>query len=159
MIHMAVTKGMYGLPQSSLLANVLLEQRLNKHGYIQSKFVPGLWKHCSQPITFCLTVDDFGVKYIGRKHAEHLLRILSSDYKVTCDWSGTCYIGIHLHWNYTHHKVHLFMPGYVKKALTIFKHTHSKLENQPFPHMPIKYGCKKQYAKTASSAPALAKKT
>jgi hypothetical protein len=31
-IHLAITRGMYGLPQSGLLANVLLEQRLNKHG-------------------------------------------------------------------------------------------------------------------------------
>jgi hypothetical protein len=42
-IHLSVTRGMYGLPQSDLLANELLEQRLNKHGYVQSKFVPGLW--------------------------------------------------------------------------------------------------------------------
>ena len=47
MIHMAITKGMYEPQQSGLLANVLLEQRLNKYGYIQNKFVPGLWKHRS----------------------------------------------------------------------------------------------------------------
>ena len=65
MINMVITKGMYGLPQSGFLANESLEQWLNKHGYIQSKFVPDLWKHCSRLITFCLTVNDFGVKYIG----------------------------------------------------------------------------------------------
>ena len=95
---------------------------------------------------------------IDHKHAEHLLCILSADYKVTCDWSGTCYIGIHLRWVYTHHKVHLFMPGYIKKALTIFKHSHSKPEYQQFPRTPIKYGCTKLYAKSPSSAPTLAKK-
>ena len=52
---------MYGLPQSGLLANELLDKRLNKHGYVQSKFVPGLWKHKSCPIQFSLTVDDLGV--------------------------------------------------------------------------------------------------
>ena len=45
MVCIKVTKGMYGLPQVGLLANKLLEQRLNKHGYFQSKLVPGLWKH------------------------------------------------------------------------------------------------------------------
>ena len=41
-IFMEVTKGMYALPQARLLANELLEKRLNKHGYFQSKLVlPG----------------------------------------------------------------------------------------------------------------------
>jgi hypothetical protein len=33
-IHLFVTRGMYSLPQSGLLANKLLEKRLNKHGYV-----------------------------------------------------------------------------------------------------------------------------
>ena len=37
-----IKKNLYGLPQAGLLANELLEQRLNKHGYLQSKLVPGL---------------------------------------------------------------------------------------------------------------------
>ena len=49
-VYMEVTKGMYGLPQAGLLANQLLEKRLNKHGYRQSKLVPGLWSHDTRPI-------------------------------------------------------------------------------------------------------------
>jgi len=65
MVCIEVTKGgMYGLTQAGLLTNELLEQRLNKHGYFQSKLVPGLWKHTTRPISFTLVVDDFGVKYI-----------------------------------------------------------------------------------------------
>ena len=45
MVFVKITKGMYGLPQSGLLANVLLKKHLNQHGYHQSKLVPGLWKH------------------------------------------------------------------------------------------------------------------
>jgi hypothetical protein len=142
---------MYGLPQSGLLANKLLE----KHGYIQSKFVPGSWKHKTRPILFFLTVGDFGVKYVGQEHANHLLQVLQEHYKVTYDWSGTRYIGIHMHWDYDNHKLHLFMPGYVKKALTIFQHKASKAQNQPFRQTPIKYGTKKQYAKSISMAPPL----
>jgi hypothetical protein len=96
-IHLSVTRGMYGLPQSGLLANVLLEKRLNKHGYVQSKFVPGLWKHTTQPIQFCLTVDDFGVKYVGKEYADHLLNVLQEHHKVTTDWTGNRYIGIYMH--------------------------------------------------------------
>ena len=44
-VYIQANKGMYGLPQSGLLANELLEKRLNKNGYHQSKLVPGLWKH------------------------------------------------------------------------------------------------------------------
>ena len=44
-IYIKAKRGMYGLPQSGLLANELLEKRLNKYGYRQRKLVPGLWKH------------------------------------------------------------------------------------------------------------------
>ena len=43
MIYIEANRGMYGLPQAGLLANELLEKRLNKRGYHQSKLVPGLW--------------------------------------------------------------------------------------------------------------------
>ena len=35
MVYIEVTKGMHGLPQTGLLANKLLEQRLNKNRYFQ----------------------------------------------------------------------------------------------------------------------------
>jgi hypothetical protein len=68
-VYVKIQKGMYGLPQAGILANKLLEQRLNEHGYRQSPTTPGLWKHDVRPISFTLCVDDFGVKYVGRKHA------------------------------------------------------------------------------------------
>ena len=92
-------RGMYGLPQAGLLANELLEERLNKAGYHQSKLVPGLWTHEWRPIQFTLVVDDFGVKYVGREHAEHLQRTIAEHYKVTTDWTGERYIGIKLDWD------------------------------------------------------------
>jgi len=88
-IYIKAKRGMYGLPQAGLLANELLEKRLNKHGYRQSKLVPGLWKHDTRPIQFTLVVDDFGVKYLGEEHAQHLKNTLEAHYKLTCDWTGT----------------------------------------------------------------------
>jgi hypothetical protein len=41
-VYIEANRCMYGLPQSGLIANELLEERLNKHGYRQSKLVPGL---------------------------------------------------------------------------------------------------------------------
>ncbi len=61
--------------------------------------VPGLWKHDTQPIQFTLVVDDFGVKYVGDEHAQHIKNTLEEHYKLTCDWTGTQYIGITLDWN------------------------------------------------------------
>ena len=158
-IFIEVTKGMYGLPQAGLLANELLEKRLNKHGYYQSNLVPGLWRHKTRPITFSLVVDDFGVKYVGKEHAEHLKQVLEQHYQVTTDWAGERYVGIHLKWDYNKQRVHLYMPGYVRKALKQFQHKLQQKQNQPFPHTPIKYGQKKQYATTESTAPPVDKQT
>jgi hypothetical protein len=49
---------MYGLPQAGIIAQELLEERLLKAGYSQSKIMPGYWKHEWQPISFTLVVDD-----------------------------------------------------------------------------------------------------
>ncbi len=146
---------MYGLPQSGLLANELLEKRLNKHGYRQRKLVPGLWKQDTWPIQFTLVVDNFGVKCVSEEHANHLKRALDEHYKLTCDWMGTRYIGITLDWNYTKRQVHLSMPNYVTKALKQFQHIAKKCQYAQYPCIPIHYGTKKQYAMQESKAPLL----
>ena len=96
MIYIEAHRGMYGLPQAGLLANELLEKRLNKRGYQQSKLVPGLWKHEWRPIQFTLVVNDFGVKYVGKEHTLHLKATLEDNYGVTTGWDGKRYIGINL---------------------------------------------------------------
>ena len=75
-VYIEIRRGMYGLPQSGLLAQQLLEKRLNKKGYRQSELTPGFWTHEWRPISFSLCVDDFGVKYVGKQHADHLMTIL-----------------------------------------------------------------------------------
>ena len=132
-IHIEASRGMYGLPQAGLLANELLEKRLNKHGYRQSKLVPGLWKHDWRPVQFTLVVDDFGFKYVGTEHALHLQRAIQEDYEVKTEWDGKRYIGITLDWDYKRRQVHLSMPGYVDKALQQFQHVAKRQQHQPFP--------------------------
>jgi hypothetical protein len=100
MVYIQANHGMYGLPQSGLLANELLEKGLNKRGYRQSKLVPGLWSHKWRPVQFTLVVDDFGVKYVGKEHVLHLKQTLKENYKVTLEWDGRQYIGITLDWDY-----------------------------------------------------------
>jgi hypothetical protein len=158
-VYIMAIKGMYGLPQAGLLANELLEKRLNKAGYFQSKYVPGLWSHKWRPVQFTLVVDDFGVKYVGEEHAEHLKKTLETNYTITTDWSGERYIGINMMWDYKRRRVHLSMPGYVDKARKEFGHQRpSKPQHSPYPAATINYGAKKQYATEASSAPPVSAK-
>ena len=60
----------------------------------------GLWEHHTRPVWFNLVVDDFGIKYIGKEHADHLLPVLRDEYTVKVDWTGNQYFGINLSWNY-----------------------------------------------------------
>jgi len=43
-VYLKIQKEMYGLPQVGILAQELLEQRLNKHGYCHSPIILGLWR-------------------------------------------------------------------------------------------------------------------
>ena len=95
-VYIEVRKGMYGLPQAGILAQKLLEERLNKHGYMQNKAIPGLWTHQSRLISFTLVVDDFGIKYVGQEHAMHLISILKEHYELSEDWKGTKFIKLTL---------------------------------------------------------------
>ena len=91
---------MYGLPHAVLIAQQLLKKRLNKQSYKQSPLTPGLWTHAWRPITFSLCVDDFGIKYVGERHARHLRKILQEHYEILEDWEGTMFAGIDLKWYY-----------------------------------------------------------
>ncbi len=46
-VYMEICKGMYGLPQTSVLANKLLKMSLAWHGYFEQPHTPGLWKQHS----------------------------------------------------------------------------------------------------------------
>mmetsp|Transcript_37439 Transcript_37439/g.52808 ORF Transcript_37439/g.52808 Transcript_37439/m.52808 type:complete len:111 (+) Transcript_37439:250-582(+) len=64
---------MYGLPQAGKIANDQLVKFLRPHGYEECNITPGLWKHATRDITFCLVVDDFGIKYTDEDVLNHLL--------------------------------------------------------------------------------------
>ena len=44
-VYFIIKRGMYGHPQSVILAQILLEKRLNAHGYHQIRITPTLWIH------------------------------------------------------------------------------------------------------------------
>ena len=122
-VYVCIQKGMYGLPQAGIIAQKLLEKRLNAQGYRQSTITPGFWRHDWRPISFTLCVDDFGVKYFGTEHAKHLLQTINAHYNTSHDWQGERYLGLTISWDYPKQLVHLSMPNYCNKAIQRFHHT------------------------------------
>ena len=99
-VYFRMCKGMYGLPQAGKLANDLLRKRLDTKGYYEDATTLGLWLHKWRPVIFCLTADDFGIEYVGKQQAQHLLSTLQEHYMVTIDWEGKKYADIDLEWDY-----------------------------------------------------------
>ena len=60
-IFIAIKRRMYGLPQSELLAQELIEEMGGKRGYYQSEYTQGRWLQKTRIIAFYLCVDNFGV--------------------------------------------------------------------------------------------------
>jgi hypothetical protein len=157
-IYCEIQKGIYGLSQAGIIAQQLLKEHLQKHGYCQSQLTPGLWKHDTHPISFSLVVDDFGIKYVGEKNTQHLLDTVRQCYKCSCEWKGEQSYRLTIKWDYKGKKVHVLMPGYVTKALTYFWHPPPvKIQDQPYPHAKPNYGAKTQHAMAEDTSPPLNK--
>lgn len=153
-VYIEIRKGMYGLPQAGILANKLLQQRLATKGYYHCQHTPGLWRHVWRPITFCLVVDDFGIKSTNKAHVLHLKDALEEHYRVTVDWTGSLFIGITLTWDYINRFVDLHMPLYIDKAVLKYQHPKpSRPQHSPYKHTPITYGATVQRVPTDDSAP------
>ena len=143
---------MYGLPHVGIISQKLLKEQLENHGYRQSDKTPVFWKHNTRPISFTLIDYDLGVKYVGKKHVNHLINVMKKHYTVAEDWEGENYGGITLGWYYTKRKVNLSMPEYVKDYLIQFQHTLRKLTNQPHKHIIPAFGAAIQYENAADTS-------
>jgi hypothetical protein len=91
-------------------------------------------------------VDDFGLKYVGREHAEHLMECIKKNYNISSDWNGSPYCGLTLDWDYQNHTVYLYMPGYIKAALHKYQHAApAHPEHAPHTWNPPIHGAKTKY--------------
>jgi hypothetical protein len=158
-VYIGIQKVMYGLPQAGILANELLQRNLAKDGSRPTTHTHGLWTHNTRPISFSLKVDDFGVKYVGREHAEHLMACITKNYNISSDWNGTVYCGLTLDWDYKNHTVDFSMPGYIKAALHKYQHPAPACPEHA-PHMwnPPIYGAKTQFVNEVTTSPTLSDK-
>ena len=75
-VYVEIRKAIYGLPQVGKLSNKQLTEFLKPHGYYKVTHTPGLRRHKTRSIQFTLLIDNFGVKYVGKEHTDHLLSIL-----------------------------------------------------------------------------------
>ncbi len=121
-VYLRMEHVVWGLPQVGILANKLLCKWLAQHGYYKCINTPGLWRHEWRLITFTLVVNNFGVKYVGKEHADHLIACIKEKYKLTKDWSGDLYCNINLKWDYMKQTLEISMPGYIKHQLLKYKH-------------------------------------
>jgi hypothetical protein len=153
---MEIRKGIPGLKQAGRIANDRLTKHLAQYGYAPVPRTPSLWSHSTRPIQFALVVDDFGVKFTGREHADHLLHSLCQLYSVTEDPTGSLFLGLSIEWNYNDRFVDISMPKYIPDMLHKFQHRPPR-RRQDAPHSWVTptYGAKVQYAADDDDSPIL----
>ena len=125
-VYLEIQKGMPGLKQAGIIANERLQQHLLQYGYAPVPRTPALWRHSTRNIAFSLVVDDFGVKSVDKKDADHLIAALKDVYEISVDWEGTLYCGLTLNWNYDKRWVDISMPGYIPAMLHKFRYQYSR---------------------------------
>jgi hypothetical protein len=89
-------------------------------------------------------VNNFGIKYVGKEHADHLINCLKEKYKLTKDWAGDLYCIISLRWDYVAQTLDISMPGYIKKQLLKYKHIMQRIQHCPYSPEPKRYGADAQ---------------
>ncbi len=104
-VYCATSKSMYGLPQAGIIAQELLAERLTKHGYHQSKIIPGLWTHETRPTMFTLVMDDFAIKIMSENEVDHIINALKKYYTIMVDKDAAKYIGLTIKWGMVHMRV------------------------------------------------------
>ena len=146
-IFFEIMKGMYGLKQAGLIAWEQLVRNLAPHGYHPVTHTTGLWIHKPTGTIFTLVVDDFGIRYTNREHAQQLFSTLQKYYTISIDWSGSKYCGLDINWNYDERWVTVSIPGFVAKAQERYQYIPTRQRHAPHEWTTPQYGAKIQYAK------------
>ena len=84
-----------------------------------------------------LIVDDFGVEYVGKQHADHRDSVLKKYHNISEDYDGIKYAGIDLKWDYKKGTCRERMDGYIDVVLTKYGHPAPKKQQlSPHKHRP-----------------------
>ena len=142
---------MTGLKQAGRIANDQIKDHLAHFGFSPVTRTPALWKHATKPIILSLIVDDFGVKYIGKENADHLIQALQKLYTISIDCTGSLFCGLTINWDYATRTCNISTTKYLQTDLLKFQHPAPKHPQQA-PHSWEKptYGAHVQYSHTPS---------
>ena len=116
-VYCKIIKGMYRRKQAAKLGRESIIKVLQPFGYEPDPLSPNIWTHTTRPKTFCLCVDDFGVKSFSKDDLQHLIDALQSTFLLSIDLEGKKYCGLEFNWNYTAGYVDISMPTFVKNSL------------------------------------------
>ena len=72
----AINKSMHGLKNAGRVSKDRLVKHLNSSNFFETK-TPCLFRHSTRDITFCLVVDDFGIKHSNPADLSFLVDCLS----------------------------------------------------------------------------------
>ena len=79
--------------------------------------------------------------------------VLEEHYTISHGWKGKLYLGIDLDWDYAGRKVNLSILLYVKEVLIRSNHAMPRrLQDQPHPHIKLKYGQTVKYTEEKDSS-------
>ncbi len=107
-----------------------------------------------QTITFCLVVNNFGIKVTNMANFKNLKEALEEHYTVAVDYKGSLFCGVKLMWDYACCHVDCSMPGYIITALKKYQHALPTVpQNAPYNAAAIQYGTKVQRVETDTLAP------
>ena len=114
-VRAKVSGRIHSLSQVGRLAYEDLKSHLSQHGCNPVEFIPGLWKHESNGISFALVVDDFGVKSEDAMSLKHLIAALQDKCEITTNVNGNSCIEVALNWNPKASEKSYSMPGYLPR--------------------------------------------
>jgi hypothetical protein len=104
-------------------------------------------------ITFCLVIDNFGIKMTSMASMKHLVSLLQEHYSVAVDWTGSLFCGVKLTWDYVNCTLDLHMPDYISKALLKYQdHVPLKSQHAPFKATLIQFRAQVQTVTTDTTA-------
>ena len=109
-VYLEIRKVTPGLKQAGRIANDRLKIHLAKFGYSPVALTPSFWKHAIKDICFSLVVENFGVKYVGKDTADHIIQALKNLYTIFIDWTGSLYCGLTINWDYDKRICDISMP-------------------------------------------------
>ena len=149
---------MYGLNQAGRLSNDLLAKRLVTKWCLQFTHIRGLWQNKWCHMLFSLVVDDFGVKYVGKEHPDHLISAIKEFYPVAEEWTWRFHCCVTLNWYCQKLTVDISVPGYAIESLHKYKHkTVHQQQHSQHKWDWFGYGEKQQMARKLKKLPLIPK--